>query len=212
MVRHELAIEQLKAADFHPRHQPDQSNLRRIGRTRKHTFAKKCLTHCKAIQSADQFFTQPALDTMRVAHIVEIAESVFDFRVNPCLTPVVVFGRASSNDFSKRGVGGNSKAALSNCLGERLGNAQIVQWQDRTPFGLDPECIGIVAGIGHRENAIGISAHQQIEINWQPVVLCLASQLSRIARARAIAYTRRYATAVLGFSFTRVRAQQVPTL
>ncbi len=44
---------------------------------------------------------------------------------------------------------------------------KAIQRQYRSPFRLDPIGVGIVARVGHRENAIGIGAEQQVYIYLQ---------------------------------------------
>jgi len=171
MVGYELAIEQPKPTYLHARDQICQRDFRRVGSTRKHALAKKSATHGEAVESADQFIVKPALYAMRMAHGVQQTKRPLDFGVDPCLTTVVAFGGAGGDDAGEGGVGGNAKALLPDCFCQRLRQLEFVQRQNRAALRFDPERVGIVTGIGHRENAIGISAHQQIEIDGQTVVL-----------------------------------------
>jgi hypothetical protein len=164
MVGHELAIEQHKSAELHPRYQPRQGDLRRIGRAAEHALAKECAAHRQPVKPANQLFAEPALDAVHMAHGVQHTKCVFDLGIDPCLAPVVALGGTSRDNPSEYGVCRDAKALLSDRLGERLRQSEFVQRQYRAAFGLDPESVGIVAGVGHRENAIGISAHQQVEV------------------------------------------------
>jgi hypothetical protein len=49
MVGHELTVEQRKAADAQPCHQPGQRDFRRIAFARKHAFAAKSIANFEAI-------------------------------------------------------------------------------------------------------------------------------------------------------------------
>lgn len=89
MVGHELAIEQGETAGAHPRHQPDQRNLRRIGRARKHAFTAKYPPQCKPVKAADQPLPIPAFDTVREATLVQRQKGVLDIAIDPSFAPVV---------------------------------------------------------------------------------------------------------------------------
>lgn len=89
MVGHELAIEQGETAHAHPCDQPDQRNLRRIGRARKHAFTAKSPPQCKPVKAADQPLPIPAFDTVREAALVQRQKGVLDIAIDPSFAPVV---------------------------------------------------------------------------------------------------------------------------
>jgi hypothetical protein len=177
MVGHELAIEQLKAPDLHPRHQPYERHLRRIGYAAEHAFAEKRPPHCHPVKSADQLAVQPAFDAMCVASALEFTKCVLDVGVYPGIAPVIARFRAGCDNTGKRLVCCHHKPFLPDGLRQRFRQDEPLQRQYRPLFGLDPECIRVIARIGHRKNAIGISAHQQIQINRQRRSFLLPSYL-----------------------------------
>jgi hypothetical protein len=71
MIGHELAIEQFKAARFHPRNQPCQRDFGSIGRTAEHALAKKGAAHRQPVKTADQLPIQPTFHAMRMARRVQ---------------------------------------------------------------------------------------------------------------------------------------------
>jgi hypothetical protein len=88
MVGYELAIEQFKSAKSKPCDQPCQSNLRCVGFTRKHAFAKKRASQGKSVQPTHEPTFRPAFDAVGMALFVQAAKSRFDIRINPSVLPI----------------------------------------------------------------------------------------------------------------------------
>jgi len=104
---------------------------------------------------------------MRLPHIVKRTKCIFDIRIDPGFATIIARLRACCDNAGKGLVRRDDKPVLTDGFCQGFRQTKAFQWQYRALFGLDPECIGIVARVGHRENAIGISAHQQIQINRQ---------------------------------------------
>jgi hypothetical protein len=119
MIGHELAIEQLKSAKPHPRHQPGQRHFGGIGRAAEHALAKKGAAHGKAIKPADQLPALPALHAMRHAALVQNGKGMFDIGVDPCLMPVSSHLGTFVDHLRKGPVGGDLKPILPYRLGQR---------------------------------------------------------------------------------------------
>jgi hypothetical protein len=199
MVGHKLAIQQHEATDSQPGNQPCQSDLRRIGLTRKHAFAKKRSPKRKPVQAADQAFARPAFNAMRPAQRMKRAKSVLYVRINPRVPPIRLRFCASTNYLRKGSIGGHVEPILPQCFGQRLGQFETIQRQYGAVFGFNPESIGIVPCIGHGENAVGIGLKQQVQIDRQNVSFRFANMaLSRIAPTHAMDYSRKIAPAELG--------------
>jgi hypothetical protein len=119
MIGHELAIEQFKAARFHPRYQPCKRHFGGIGGAAKHAFAKKGAAHCKPVQPTDQLTIQPTFHAMRMARRVQRKERLLNIRVDPGLRPVCRCLRACLDHLRKCRVAGYLKAFLPDYLRQR---------------------------------------------------------------------------------------------
>jgi hypothetical protein len=160
MPGHELAIEKVEPAHLHSRDQPRQRDFRCIGRSAEHALAKKRPAHRHSVEPTDQFAIQPAFDAMRVPHAMKIAKCILDIGIDPRVTPVVARFGASCDHLSKGAICCHGKPLLPDRLCQRLGQLELGQRQNRSLLGLYPEGIGIVPRVRHRENAIGIRAHE----------------------------------------------------
>ncbi len=116
MIGHKLAVEQFKTANFHSGYQICERNLRRIGCTRKHAFAKKGASHGKAVKPAHQFVTVPTFDAMRQAPGIQCNECGFDICIDPRVIAVGSNRSACINYLIKARIGGNAKPALAKCF------------------------------------------------------------------------------------------------
>ena len=72
---------------------------------------------------------------------------------------------AGGEDVCEGGVAGHPVAAAAQGSRQRTRDAQPVQRQHRTHPRLDPENLGIVTRVGHRENSAAIRQHQQIGVD-----------------------------------------------
>lgn len=98
---------------------------------------------------------------MGAAEAVEVDEAVLDRRVDPGL---VTLG-AAADDLRKSAVACDFEAAGTERLAQGLGQAESVDGDNGAAAWLDPEDVGRIAAVGHREHADGISAKQQIGID-----------------------------------------------
>lgn len=165
MIGLELAVEQGEPADPQPRHEPGECDLRCVALPRHHALAEERTAKREAIEAADQPFTVPAFDRMRIAEPVERGEGGFDLPADPGFGAVGgTFGTEADHSL-EGGIGGHSKPIRHNRLFERARQMKAVERQDRAAFGFDPiDAVGQTV-IGHREHADGIGAqhHPGIE-------------------------------------------------
>ncbi len=177
MVSQKLAIKQFKPAHPQPRDQPDQRHFGGIGRPRKHTLAKKSPAHRHAIKPADQLIALPTLHAVRHARSVERQKCILDIAVDPRLAPVILIFRTFRDHLREGRITAHAKAVLPDYFGKRLADPQFIQRQNSPPLRLHPECIRIIACIGHGKHTVPVCAEQQFEINGHA-----RQALSRVAR------------------------------
>src|SRR3954451_14317738 len=73
MRRHELRVQQAKAAGAQPRYEMDQRDLRGIALDVEHAFAEERRPETHAVESADKLAVAPGLDRMGVADVEQFA-------------------------------------------------------------------------------------------------------------------------------------------
>ncbi|GAA4744616.1 hypothetical protein GCM10023264_07380 [Sphingomonas daechungensis] len=88
MGGHELAVEQRKAADLHPRDKPRERNLRGVSAAAEHAFAEKGAPKLHAVKAADQFAVVPNFDRMGMPCRVQGDHRMLDVVVDPGLIAV----------------------------------------------------------------------------------------------------------------------------
>jgi hypothetical protein len=98
---------------------------------------------------------------------MQCQEGILDVRIDPCGIAVRGCLRAFLDDLRKGCVARHPEPALADHLGQRLRQMKAVQRQYRPPFRFHPIGIGIIARVGHREDPMGISAQQQVNVYWQ---------------------------------------------
>jgi len=108
---------------------------------------------------------------MRVSAPVQFAKGMLNIGIDPRVLPPLIFGGACRDHARKHGIRRHTEPVLSYGFGQRLGQFKPIQRQNRSHFRLDPKCIGVIARIGHGEDAACIGPHQQIEIDGQNAVL-----------------------------------------
>ncbi len=150
---------------------------------------------------------------MRMTMCMQTTKCVLNFWIYPRLVAIVILLGAHGYHARKVMIGGNPKPVLPNGFGQRVRQPKPLQRENGPLFRLNPKCVGVIARVGHRENTISISAHQQIEIDRQPVVLPDNSFCYHELRGRTQSLIRViYTPAATGQHFTRIRAQQVPNI
>lgn len=87
VLGHELCVEQAEAAADQPGRQVHQRHLGSVASPREHTFAEEGSAQRDAIEAAHQFIAGPALDTMRMAHLVQLEIQLLDRPIDPGLCP-----------------------------------------------------------------------------------------------------------------------------
>ena len=115
MAGHELAVEQGEAADDHPRDQPGERYLRRIGHPAEHGFAEEGTTKPHAVEAADQNPVVPAFDRVSVTRGVEAEGRALDVAVDPRLVAV----GAGPHDLLEGEVASHREPARAQAAGER---------------------------------------------------------------------------------------------
>jgi hypothetical protein len=78
VIGHELAVEEVEAADPQARDQPGERNLGGVGRRGEHALAEEGAGEAHAIEAADQLRPLPHLDRVGAATGVEVAVALLD--------------------------------------------------------------------------------------------------------------------------------------
>lgn len=102
---------------------------------------------------------------MGVALFMKDAEGLFNFRVNPCLAPVICRFRANGDHVGKCAIRSHLEAVGPDGLAQRPRHTKTVKRKNGPRFRFYPERLRIVACIGHGENSRGVSLHQQFDVN-----------------------------------------------
>ena len=165
MIGHELAVEQGKTGLPHPRDEPGERDLRRIRPAGEHALPEKGATKRHAIEATHQFPILPAFHGMREAEPVQIAVSILDLPVDPGRRAIGRRLRTLADDGREVRVETDREALAPDGLGQRMGQPETVQRQDRALLGLDPVDIARIAPVRHREDANGIGLKQQQRID-----------------------------------------------
>jgi phosphoribosylaminoimidazole-succinocarboxamide synthase len=100
-----------------------------------------------------------------MAETVQLAESILDVWIDPRIAPIFACLGAGSDNLREGSIGSHRESPLPYRLGQRFGQSEPVERQNCPVFRFDPEGVRIVSRIGHRENAVGISAHKQVEVD-----------------------------------------------
>ncbi len=173
MGRDELAIEQLGAGAAKGHYQPGQRDLGGVGHPAEHAFAAEHTIEADPIKSADHgplavFIGLPAFDRMRLAELVEPLITCRDAVADPAFAAALLVSSRRGAGFHHIGEGGvasDGEAPTPQRPRQRAREVEGVQRQDRPLARLDPEYLGIVAVVGHREDAAAISEHQQFGVD-----------------------------------------------
>lgn len=165
MFGHELAIEQAGPGTPQRCHQPGQRDLRGVRNAAEHRFAAKDAVESHAVKAADQSAVLPAFDGMRCAQFMQGAIAAFDSVADPGPAAIAPWARAGADHFAKGGVASDRKCALAQNLGQRARAVKPVQRKDCPAPRFDPENLGIVARIRHREHAGAIGHQQQFRVD-----------------------------------------------
>jgi len=171
--RDELAVEQFGAGAAQGRNQPGQRDLGGIGHPAEHAFAAERPIETDSIQSADHglpagFIGLPAFDRMRVAELVEPLIACRDAVADPAFAAALLVSSRRGTGLHHIGEGGvarDGEAPAPQRPRQRAREVEAVQRQNRPLARLDPEYLGIVAMIGHREDAAAIGEHQQLGVD-----------------------------------------------
>src|SRR5262245_7482190 len=111
MLRHELAVEQVKSALDQPRHEMDQRHLRCVALAAEHALAEERRTDRHAVNAADQLALEAALDAVRAAAPVQLGIELDDRCVDPGLGMARPRLGACADNVAKGGVGADLEAA-----------------------------------------------------------------------------------------------------
>ena len=167
----ELAVEQFGPAPPQRRDQPGQRHFRRIARAAEHALAAESPVEADAIEAADKVSRAvlvglPAFDRVRLAQFMQPLIAGGDAPADPAFA---VFAPARCgaglHHRGEGGVAGDGEAAPPQSARQRAREVEAVQWQDRPAPWLHPEDLGVLAVVGHREDAAAIGKHQQVGVD-----------------------------------------------
>jgi len=169
VIGDELAIEQLEAADPQACHQMRQPDLRGVAHPAEHALAEIGAAERHAVEAADQRAADvaraPDLDRMGVAVAVQDVVGLLDLAVDPGLGAIARRLRAVAHHLGEGTIGGHREAIRAQRLPQRVGEVEAVERQHAALLGLDPEDVGGVAAVRHREHAHRISAQQEVRVD-----------------------------------------------
>jgi hypothetical protein len=160
MLRHELTIEQSEIADLQARDQPCKRNLRSVTSAAEHALAKEGAAELDAIEAANELAIAPYLDRMGMTRLMKRKHCAFELGVDPCLVAV----GASRDHCLEIAVVSDVEPARTERAPERARKMKAVQGQDGAVARFDPEELGGLAAVCHRENAGGITLQQQARV------------------------------------------------
>ena len=153
MIGHELAVEQSEIAGLQSRNQPSQRNFRGVRRVAEHAFAEKGSPKLYSIKSAGELVADPHFERMGMAGRIESEHCPFDVGVDPGFLAI----GAGGDYCCKLAVEGDREHARANGTPQRTRQMEAVERQDRPVAWLDPEQLGCITAVRHRENAGGVT-------------------------------------------------------
>src|ERR1051326_7128213 len=139
-----------------------ERDLARIGDAAEHALAEKGAAERDPIETADQFTVMPALDAVRGAPLEEAGIELQDLVIDPGVGPLVARFGATVHDGLERGVAADREQILPNDSAQAARHVERIERDDAPPLRIDPEQLGIVGRFGHREDAGGIGAQQDL--------------------------------------------------
>src|SRR3954465_8486278 len=152
MLGHELAVEQGEIADLEAGDKPRQRDLRGIASSAEHAFAEERAAELHAVEAADKLAITAHLDRMGVTRLVQCEHRALELVIDPRF----LARRASRDDRGEIAVVSYLEATGSKRAPKRARQVKAMERQDRPVARFDPEQVGRVAAVGHRENAGGI--------------------------------------------------------
>ncbi len=162
MRRDELRVEQGKAAEAQARHEIGQADLRGVGGAVKHALAEKGASQRQAVKPAGQFAVAPGLDGVDEAHFEQFAEQGGDGVVDPGLfAPRPALGAACEHGV-ETGVDPDVEFLRSDRLGQAFRDHQALKRKNPALARVEPVQIFGLRVLGHRKQAGGIGAHQNV--------------------------------------------------
>ncbi len=161
----ELAVEQPGPGKAQRHHQPGQRHLGRVGHAAEHAFAAEYPGEADPVKPTNQRIAFPAFDRMGMAQPVEVLVAGGDSPADPAFGMAGARRGAGGHYLGEGRVAGDAELVLRQHLGERARAVEMVERQDRPLLRLDPEDIGIIARIRHREYPAAIGGQQQFGRN-----------------------------------------------
>jgi len=160
VLGHELAVEKREIADPEACDEPGQSNLRCVAGAAEHALSEEGAPELYAVETADQLTPEAYLDRMGVAGLMERKHGPLELGVDPGLLAI----GASGDDRREFAVVGHFETAGAQRSPERAREVEAVERKDRPVARLDPEQLGRIAAVGHREDPGGITLQQQARV------------------------------------------------
>src|SRR5260370_15182639 len=131
MRRKPLRIEQREFPSTQMFDQCHQCDLRCIGHTMKHRFAKECAADRDAIKSAGELAAGPRFDRMGITKLMQTRVTLDDLAIDPC----VVTRRASLDHLRESIVDLGFESLLAQEPAKGMRYVKILHRQDRTRVG-----------------------------------------------------------------------------
>ena len=191
----ELAIEQFRAAAPQRRDQPGERHFRGIAGPAEHRFAAENPVEPDPVEPADQPISSvrgwlPAFKAMGMAEPVQLEIARHDSRTDPAFAAFAVVSGAARRGAlfhhpGKGHIAGDAVAPAPQGARQRARAMKAAQRQDRAGVRLDPEHLGIIAAVGHGEDAAAIGQQQQVGRNRAGLMGAVhAGQCSKLRQRR----------------------------
>ena len=162
MLGHELAVEKREIADLQTCDQPRERDFRCVGSPAEHALSEEGAPELYAVETADQLTPEAYLDRMGVAGLMERKHGPLELELG--VDPGLLAIGASGDDRREFAVVGHFETAGAQRSPERAREVEAVERKDRPVARLDPEQLGRIAAVGHREDPGGITLQQQARV------------------------------------------------
>src|ERR1700736_5829671 len=159
MRRSPLRVEQRKFLLAQTLHQSDQRDLRGVGHSVKHRFAKERAADGDAVKSAGEFVFTPGFNRVRMSELVQALIALDDLAIDP---GVFAYG-TRTNDFTEAIVNLDLENSFPSDAAQSVGHMKIFQRHDRARVGGKPD--DRIVFHRHREDAKPIALEQKFRVD-----------------------------------------------
>lgn len=138
----------------------DQRHLRGVPLAREHAFSEKGAVQGDAVEAADEALALPAFEAVGEAKLVKLHVQPLDGAVDPGLGAARACFGAGQDHLVEGAVGADLEEIGAHRAGQAAGHVERVQRNDAATLGIDQEDSGVLARVGHREDASGVAVQK----------------------------------------------------